>query len=47
MRYKWRLIRCFAGSFAKYDTLDTNEMTDWEAYLSNRILIDPALHWVR
>lgn len=47
MRYQWRLIKCFHGSFEMYKTYDTNLMTDYEAWLSNRILTDPAMHWVR
>ena len=46
MRRKYRLIRAFVHGLERYKTYATCEMTDYEAYLSNKILIDPRMVWV-
>jgi hypothetical protein len=41
VKYKYRLIRCFSGSSAMYDTYAIVEMTEQEAYSANRDSIFP------
>jgi hypothetical protein len=49
MRYQWRLIQCFQGSFEKYHTIETREMTDSERDTAQKEQdkLDWSKAWVR
>ena len=46
---KWRLIQCFRGSAAKYDDLDSRDMTDREREVAQILQndLDSSKVWVR